>query len=75
MNEICGMSVWCCNSPMKKFSFLLQRLYDDHGDMNPVAQSRPQSNPYTQNQPRANLYGQSQGHSNPYYMHDNGKRF
>uniref|UniRef100_A0AAQ4REE6 Uncharacterized protein n=1 Tax=Gasterosteus aculeatus aculeatus TaxID=481459 RepID=A0AAQ4REE6_GASAC len=51
------------------------RLYDDHGDMNPVAQSRPQSNPYTQNQPRANLYGQSQGHSNPYYMHDNGKRF
>ncbi|KAM8836796.1 mucin-13b isoform 10-T10 [Spinachia spinachia] len=51
------------------------RLYDDHNDMNPVAQARPQSNPYTQYPPRANPYTQGQGHSNPYYMQDNARRF
>ncbi|KAL6095022.1 liat1 [Pungitius sinensis] len=47
------------------------RPYDDHNDMNPYAQARPQSNPYTQNQPRVDPYNQRHGHSNPYYMHDN----
>ncbi|XP_029312581.1 mucin-13-like [Cottoperca gobio] len=60
------------------------RLYDDHDDMTPYAQARPQSNlyaqarpnnnPYAQNRPQNNPYTQSQGHSNP-YMHDDAKRY
>ncbi|XP_049916880.1 mucin-13b isoform X16 [Epinephelus moara] len=61
------------------------RLYDDHNDMNPYAQarpqnglyaqSRPQNNPYAQTRPQINPYTQNQGHSNPYYVHDDGRRF
>ncbi|XP_039991468.1 mucin-13b [Xiphias gladius] len=54
-------------------------IYDDQDDMNPYAQSRPQSslhaqgrsqNPYAQSRPQVNPYARSQGQTNPYYMQD-----
>ncbi|XP_028424011.1 mucin-13b [Perca flavescens] len=56
------------------------RFHDDHDDMNPYAQTQPQSSvyaqihSYAQNRPQINPYAQNQGHSNPNYMHDNGRR-
>ncbi|XP_034415204.1 mucin-13b, partial [Cyclopterus lumpus] len=52
------------------------RFYDDHDDMKPnaqvrpqggqYAQARPQNNPYAQNQPQNNPYAQNQPKINPY---------
>ncbi|KAA8581567.1 hypothetical protein FQN60_003148, partial [Etheostoma spectabile] len=48
---------------------------DDHDEMNPYAQSQPQSSFYAQNRPQINPNAQNQGNSNSNYIHDNGRRF